>query len=233
MVNTDNVVDAARAAHLTDTIGAHDTGVASELQDTARELEERQVLLRAQREDLASTIASLGAAPGAAAEAARHGQRRVRAGEGRGRATPRGDQADVSTGARVCPVHGPVVFTDDFHEPRRPVRVHEGIDMPALEGTPVVAVVDGVDADESANGGNGAWLYGADDVGYYHAHFIRHEGPTRLVTAGDVIGYVGSTGRSTGPHLHFEVHRRPAAPRVNPYALLLGLCAEEMTPPRG
>ena len=51
---------------------------------------------------------------------------------------------DVATGAGVCPVQGFVVFTDDFGEPREGGVVHQGIDMPSKEGTPVVAVVDGV-----------------------------------------------------------------------------------------
>jgi murein DD-endopeptidase MepM/ murein hydrolase activator NlpD len=112
--------------------------------------------------------------------------------------------------------------------------------MPALEGTPVVAVVDGVLLQsESEAGGIDAWVHGVDDVGYYYAHFVRHEGPSRLVKAGDVIGYVGTTGRSTGPHLHFEVHPGRGA-AVNGFPMLLGLCADETlavrpgaTSPRG
>ena len=133
----------------------------------------------------------------------------------------------------MCPVQGVVVFTDDFGEPRDTFHVHEGIDMWALEGTPVVAVVDGVMyTDVSERGGNGAWLYGTDDVAYYYAHFSRFEGASRIVNAGDVIGYVGSTGVSTGPHLHFEVHPKSGA-AVNGFPLLLGLCADETVAPRG
>lgn len=231
IVNVDNVVDAARAAHLTDTIGAHDESVARELQDTARELEERQIVLRAQREDLATTIASLVPLEELLQKRlsiANTAYERVREALAR-----QGDQPDVTTGAAVCPVRGLVVFTDDFGEPRDLFAVHEGIDMPALEGTPVVAVVDGVlTQGESPNGGIDAWLHGVDDVGYYYAHFVRHEGPSRIVRAGNVIGYVGSTGRSTGPHLHFQVHPNRGA-AVNGFALLLGLCAEETASPRG
>ena len=231
VVSTDNVVDAARAAHLTDAIGTHDKEVAAELQATARELEERQVSLRAQREDLERTIESLEPLRELLAKRLEHANAAYE--KVRDALAKRGDQPDVSTGAPVCPVQGLVVFTDDFGEPRDLFAVHEGIDMPALEGTPVVAVVDGVVTQgQSENGGIDAWLMGVDDVGYYYAHFTRHEGPTRIVKAGDVIGYVGSTGRSTGPHLHFEVHPHMGV-AVNGFPLLLGLCAEETVTPRG
>ena len=59
VVNTDNVVNAARAAHLTEAIDGHDQALATELHDTARRLEERQVQLRAQRGDLEQLINSL------------------------------------------------------------------------------------------------------------------------------------------------------------------------------
>ena len=231
VVNTDNVVDAARAAHLTDTIGAHDKSVATELQEAARQLEEHHALLRLQREDLASTIASL--VPLQELLQKRLAQANTVYEKVRDALARRGDQPDVSTGAAVCPVQGLVVFTDDFGEPRDLFAVHQGIDMPALEGTPVVAVVDGVVMQSQSDGGGiDAWLYGVDDVGYYYAHFTRHEGASRIVKAGDVIGYVGSTGNSTGPHLHFEVHPN-RGPAVNGFPLLIGLCAEETVTPRG
>jgi murein DD-endopeptidase MepM/ murein hydrolase activator NlpD len=231
VVNTGNVVDAARAAHLTETIGAHDQSVAGELQDAARQLEERQAVLRSQRQDLADTIASL--EPLEALLRTRLQQadalyQKVR--EARAR---HGDQPDVSTAAALCPVQGLVVFTDDFGEPRDIFRLHEGIDMRAHAGTPVVAVVDGVlTRGQSENGGTDSWLDGVDDVSYYYyAHFTRHEGASRIVAAGDVIGYVGSTGHSTGPHLHFEVHPGHG-PAVNGYTLLVGLCDEETSAAR-
>ena len=229
LVSTSNVVDVARAAQFTEVVGNHDVSLATQLQTTARELEVRQLHLKAQRSELDRTIASLAPlrelldAKLARAAAAYDKVKEVLA--------SKADQTDVNTGALVCPVQGFVVFTDDFGEPRDGGAVHAGIDMPALEGTPVVAVVDGLLVqDESPGGGHGAWLYGADDVAYYYAHFSRYEGTSRPVKARDVIGYVGTTGVSTGPHLHFEVHPQGGA-AVDGFALLLSLCADESVTP--
>jgi peptidoglycan LD-endopeptidase LytH len=90
-------------------------------------------------------------------------------------------------------------------------RRHEGIDLFAPRGTPVIAVRDGV-ARTATNrlGGNVVWLHAplAGQV-YYYAHLDRWAvGPLSLVRAGDVLGYVGNTGnaRTTPPHLHFGVY---------------------------
>ncbi|MET0628449.1 MAG: peptidoglycan DD-metalloendopeptidase family protein [Acidimicrobiia bacterium] len=231
LVSTSNVVDAARAAHFTETIGDHDASLASELQTTAHELEARQVQLRSQRGELERTIASL--VPLRELLDAKLATAAAAYDKVKDALAKKADQIDVDTGALVCPVQGLVVFTDDFAEPRDGGTVHEGIDMPSLEGTPVVAVVDGLlIQDESPGGGHGAWLYGVDDVAYYYAHFSRYEGTGGLVKARDVIGYVGSTGVSTGPHLHFEVHPKAGA-AVDGFPLLLGLCADESVAPRG
>ena len=230
VVGTSTVVDAARAVHLTATIGDHEEAVAIDLQETAHTLEARQAQLREQRAELDRSIAAI--TPLRDALDKRLARATIAYGAVRSTLADRATQPDVATGAGVCPVQGFVVFTDDFDEPREGGTLHQGIDMPAKADTPVVAVVDGMLAREvSLGGGNGAWLRGADDVAYYYAHFSRYEGEPRLfVKAGDVIGYVGSTGISTGPHLHFEVH--PAGgPAVDGYTLLLGLCADETLRP--
>ena len=91
-------------------------------------------------------------------------------------------------------------------------RSHEGIDIFAPRGTPVVAVTDGVaGSDTNGLGGNVVWLREGLIGGtrYYYAHLDRWaiEGSTR-VREGDVLGYVGNTGnaRTTSPHLHFGVY---------------------------
>ena len=134
--------------------------------------------------------------------------------------------SDVRIGATRCPVAGAVRFRDDFGAPRPGGRAHQGIDMSASTGTPLVAVTDGrATHDTSALGGMGIWLVGTDANSYYYAHLSRWEGEGRFVAAGDVIGYVGSTGNATSPHLHFELHPGPPATRaIDPYPRLVAIC---------
>jgi murein DD-endopeptidase MepM/ murein hydrolase activator NlpD len=231
-----NAEDALRAAHLTDTIGTHDLEAAAELRDTAAKLAAREAELEDQRAELQKTIASLAPLNDLLQRklaVANDAYEKVRALLVDG-VTKKG--LDVSTGASECPVKGVVVFTDDFGE-IRPGGPHPGIDMGALTGTPVVAVVSGfVRHDVGGAGGNGAWLAGVDKVAYYYAHFSKYEGDGGLVKAGDVIGYVGMTGNATGPHLHFEVHPGlPGAnPPVDPFATLVALCIDNVAklPPK-
>ncbi len=98
-------------------------------------------------------------------------------------------------GWRVHPVYG------DW-------RFHYGIDLSASSGTPIVATRAGVvtRAYYSASGGYTVDLDHQDGFGskYLHmTHYIVSDG--QYVNAGQVIGYVGSTGTSTGPHLHFSI----------------------------
>jgi murein DD-endopeptidase MepM/ murein hydrolase activator NlpD len=94
-------------------------------------------------------------------------------------------------------------------------RQHEGVDIFAKAGTPVVAVVRGI-AQPSTNslGGNVVWLQDASARRtYYYAHLERWAiTGTAMVAAGEVLGYVGNTGnaRTTPPHLHFGIYGRGA-----------------------
>ena len=88
------------------------------------------------------------------------------------------------------------------------MKKHTGIDFAAPTGTPILAAGDGVVADAKWWGGYGRWVrlvHSRDwDTGYGHMSAIAVH-PGQHVKQGDVIGYVGTTGNSTGPHLHFEV----------------------------
>lgn len=127
---------------------------------------------------------------------------------------------------RVCPVPGSTVIHDDFGEmvrlPKVPVHRHMGNDIEAPTGTPIVASFDGYAATSwSKFGGQEVRLSGPH--GYvYHAHLSRvgRLGPVR---AGDVIGYVGSTGDATGPHDHLEWHPGNGG-AVDPQPLLVAAC---------
>lgn len=97
------------------------------------------------------------------------------------------------------------------------LRAHKGIDLPATTGTPIHASADGVVGKADWFGGYGLFVeleHGAGmETRYGHMSRIAvAEG--QHVRKGDVIGYVGSTGRSTGSHLHYEV--RIGGEAVNP-----------------
>ncbi len=89
-------------------------------------------------------------------------------------------------------------------------RMHQGTDYGAVYGTPIRAVTDGVVSFAGRHGGHGNMvkLAHAGGLGTGYAHMSRIAvTPGARVSQGQVIGYVGSTGLSTGPHLHFEVYR--------------------------
>jgi murein DD-endopeptidase MepM/ murein hydrolase activator NlpD len=108
------------------------------------------------------------------------------------------------------PVPGPITspFGQRFHPVLRYSRMHNGADMSAGSGTPIHACRAGTVVIAGGQGGYGNTL--VIDHGGSMATLYAHQSSLAAsegahVEAGDVIGYVGSTGLSTGPHLHFEV----------------------------
>ena len=101
-------------------------------------------------------------------------------------------------------------------------RMHKGIDFGAGYGAPIRAAGDGVVIGAgylSEESGYGKITVIRHANGFYSAYahqsrMLVHAGSR--VRAGELIGYVGSTGHSTGPHLHFEVRRAPHGGQVNP-----------------
>lgn len=98
---------------------------------------------------------------------------------------------------------------------------HTGIDVSAVPGTPVHATADGVITTEGWSGGYGKLLVidHGNGLETYYAHLSQFLViPGQEVTRGEVIGLSGGTGRSTGPHVHYEVRLRGTP--LNPYTFL-------------
>jgi hypothetical protein len=148
------------------------------------------------------------------------------------------DAVDSGAGemaASLCPVAGPVSFTNTWGAPRSGGRTHQGVDIFAPEGTPVVAVAPGtVEHYHNSLGGLSYRLTADDGTYYYGTHLSGYENVgAGHVQAGTVIGYVGRTGNaaSTPAHLHWEIH--PAGrgtPAVDPTPTADRLCAANKEP---
>ena len=124
----------------------------------------------------------------------------------------------------ICPILGPLTFTNSWGAPRGGGRRHEGTDLMSPSGTSNVAVVSGTfRTHRSRLGGLSIYLRGDDGHTYYYAHLSQVVGPDRRVAQGELIGKTGSTGDATTPHTHFEFH--PNGGRaVSSYALLREHC---------
>ncbi len=101
-------------------------------------------------------------------------------------------------------------------------KTHKGVDFAARRGTPIKATGDGVIERSNRYGSFGNYIRIRHANGYKTAYahlkgFSRGIKKGKRVRQGDIIGYVGTTGRSTGPHLHYEVHHKGHA--VNPQKL--------------
>jgi len=98
-------------------------------------------------------------------------------------------------------------------------KMHKGVDFAAPRGTPIYAAGDGVVEFAGRNGGYGNFIRVRHN-GEYKTQYAHLNGYAKGISAGarvrqgQIIGYVGTTGRSTGPHLHYEVVK--AGQQVNP-----------------
>ncbi len=122
-------------------------------------------------------------------------------------------------GGLVAPVPGPI--SSRFGMRRHPIlgyrRMHSGMDFRARHGTPIVAVTDGrvTSAGRAGGCGNAVKLDHGGNLSTRYCHMSRMSvSRGQNVRRGQVIGYVGSTGLSTGPHLHYEMYRGGRA--INP-----------------
>lgn len=127
----------------------------------------------------------------------------------------------------IMPVEGvsAAALRNSWHAPRDAgARRHEGLDIFAPRGRPVRATTEGIVLNVGTNrlGGNVVWVLGPGGQRHYYAHLDRFGDVRRgqRVFAGNVLGYVGTTGnaRGTPPHLHYGIYTSRGA--INPYPLL-------------
>ena len=124
----------------------------------------------------------------------------------RGKALSKGEFAKIPVNAtRVSSPYG-----TRFHPILKTYRMHSGIDYAAPTGTPIMAPADGVVSFAGVKGGYGNAIMlnhrkGMETLYGHMSAFVSGVSAGKSVKAGDVIGFVGSTGRSTGPHLHYEL----------------------------
>jgi murein DD-endopeptidase MepM/ murein hydrolase activator NlpD len=188
------------------------------------ELEERRVALEREFERLQALERERQAAERRRRAAA---ARAAAASSGGGsRSAPSTPIASAPSGSIVCPVQGPVAFSDTWGAPRSGGRAHKGVDMLAPRGTPTVAPVSGTVRHDGNSLGGLSWHVNGDNGDYYYGTHLDSYANVGAghVEAGTVIGYVGDTGNARGtPHLHFEIHPGGGA-AVNPYPYVAAAC---------
>jgi murein DD-endopeptidase MepM/ murein hydrolase activator NlpD len=142
------------------------------------------------------------------------------------------------TGQRYAfPVYGHASVADDFGAARADTGVHEGNDVFAHFGAPVLAVGDGVveKVGTLPISGNRLWLRTSAGDEFFYAHlsaFSPDAVDGRRVKAGTVLGFTGNTGDAepTPPHVHFEIHPG-GKDAIDPHAILLAWQQNRDVPP--
>ena len=119
-------------------------------------------------------------------------------------------------------------LSSGFGNRRHPIlgynKMHKGVDFAAKRGTPILAAGDGIVERANKYGGYGNYIRIKHNSEYKTAYahlfkFAKGIKKGKYVKQGSIIGYVGSSGRSTGPHLHYEIILNNR--QVNPYKLKL------------
>ncbi len=125
----------------------------------------------------------------------------------------------------AAPVSGSCRFANSWQANRGGGRLHAGVDLISPAGTAVVAAANGTltrQTTDGARAGNAWWLTTSSGTYFFYAHLASFANGLSVgsrVQAGDVIGYVGSTGNAVSPHLHFEIHPYGGG-AVNPYSAI-------------
>jgi murein DD-endopeptidase MepM/ murein hydrolase activator NlpD len=153
--------------------------------------------------------------------------------------TPRISPAErLARGRFVFPVYGDVRVADDFGAARQ-IGAHQGNDLFAAFGSPVLAVADGTlnRVGTLPISGNRLWLKTERGDSFFYAHlsaFSPEAVSGRKVKAGTLLGFVGNTGDAepTPPHVHFEIHPGDKA-AIDPHAVLTAWQARGLVPAGG
>lgn len=145
-----------------------------------------------------------------------------------------GGSGYISPDGKTFPVAGKVNLVDGWHD-KRVGHLHQGNDIMAPRGAPVLAMADGTifktnptwHPGDSGLGGISVWLRDTNGTTYYYAHLDSIAGgigPGVNVRVGQTIGYVGNTGNAYpgATHVHFEIHPNGGG-AIDPYPILSSL----------
>lgn len=210
-------------------VGSADAQVIEECTTLSAQLSREQTALEDQRAEREAAVQGL-AQQKAALEAKLSSKKREYeavkaklAAQARASGSSSGSRAVAGPNGMVFPVQGVNYYSDTWGASRSGGRrTHKGTDIMAPHGTPCVAVLSGtVRTKSNTLGGKTIWLTADNGWQFYYAHLQGYAVSGGRVQAGQVIGYVGSTGNASAnaPHLHFQVHPGGGAP-VNPYPYL-------------
>ena len=138
-----------------------------------------------------------------------------------GSGTAPAPDTSTATGSYIWPCPSSTYITSRYGNRIHPIfgteRFHSGIDISAAEGATVLAADGGTVtvATYSSSYGNYVMIYHTNGTYTLYAHMSSLAvSAGQTVTQGQTIGYVGSTGWATGPHLHFEIRNAAAAPKT-------------------
>lgn len=226
LLSSESFADLAGRSQILTHISELDRAAFDELERNERELAELQSELTDKAEELTGTRSRVAAET--AAVQARFREVATRYDELKERlaaAMPAGTH--ITASGMTCPIAAANSFIDSWGYPRPGGRTHEGTDMMAAMGAPVVAITTGriTFAGVGTTAGNWLILSGDDGNEYWYMHNRQNLMTSGRVRVGEQIATVGDTGNAVGgpPHVHFEYHPGGGGP-VNPYELLARIC---------
>jgi peptidoglycan LD-endopeptidase LytH len=229
LLSADSFADLAGRAQSLAHVSELDRLAFEDLEATENKLATLQADLSGKAEVLASTSGRMAAETDALQArfeevSAEYDRLKRKLAAARAAAMPNG--AYISASGLACPIAAANSFIDSWGFPRVG-HTHQGTDMMAAMGAPVVAITDGRITFSGVGVTAGNWLILSGDDGheYWYMHNRENLVTSGRVKVGEQIATVGDTGNASGgaPHVHFEYHPGGGGP-VNPYPLLAGIC---------